>query len=53
MQVESFGDGLIWAAIALIQVVVIVYVIRTGDPADEAHEADSPQRTGAESAPVA
>jgi hypothetical protein len=40
MQVESFGDGLLWLGIALIQVIAIVWVIRTGDPIDHLAESD-------------
>lgn len=34
MAVESFGDGVIWALIAALQVAAILFVILTGDRID-------------------
>lgn len=52
MQVETFGDGLIWGAIALIQVAAILFVIMTGDPIDEIDERKPHEATDLGSAPA-
>jgi hypothetical protein len=43
MQVETFGDGVIWAVIALLQLVAIVVVILTGDRIDNLADGDGPE----------